>query len=211
MAMISLLGLQVQTPSTRVLQLDEHEILSMIASHDWGFRVSYVLSNAYQLHAAGQWTKAIHSQVIVRGNFDFIEEFLDMLVIPPSLFPDVHALFVQSGQSGASQRKNYKKFLSYLPDLDTRARLANEVADFHALPSRSVHKSVFLFAGGVLGYISRLLSEHRRIRIEALCEPRWSGRVCACSVLLLYDLTAKPARQAGRCSASAGQVSRNTR
>jgi hypothetical protein len=93
MAMISLLGLQVQIPATRVLQLDEQEVQGMLASMDWGFRVSYVLANAYQHHGAGLWTKALHSQVIVQGNFDFVEEFLDMLVMPPLLFEE-HPFFV---------------------------------------------------------------------------------------------------------------------
>jgi hypothetical protein len=169
MAMISLLGLQVQIPATRVLQLDEQEVQGMLASMDWGFRVSYVLANAYQLHGAGLWTKALHSQVIVQGNFDFMEEFLDMLVMPPLLFEDIHSLFIQTGQSSASQRKHYRKFLSYLPDLNMRARLANEVA--HAMQCRRMCRLhawlVVLVAGGrAFGHCSRLLSERNPIRLR---------------------------------------------
>ena len=73
----------------------------------------------------------------MNGNFDFLEEFLDVLLLSSNLYTEVHKLYLASDQS-PQLRRNYRKLLTYVSDLELRQRLASEVI-LHRASGTSTH------------------------------------------------------------------------
>eukprot|EP01117_Protostelium_nocturnum_P006154 TRINITY_DN2217_c0_g3_i1.p1 TRINITY_DN2217_c0_g3~~TRINITY_DN2217_c0_g3_i1.p1 ORF type:complete len:1358 (-),score=501.49 TRINITY_DN2217_c0_g3_i1:43-3693(-) len=123
LAAAELVGLQISSPDTRLLNLTESEVAQLLGFKS-SFKEALIIARAYQRMEPSDWTGIIWQQC-VQNNFDFLEEYLCTFAPSDELFQEVSKKYRADPQR-ASHTKIFKKFLKYVNDKVLRYHIAME-------------------------------------------------------------------------------------
>ncbi|XP_070541627.1 spatacsin-like [Ptychodera flava] len=122
---VRLLALQMHLLSTRtkVINLSQRDVNVFIAKHP-RFPEALMVSEAYGKHT--DWSTAIYNNVVVDGDFRYLEDFKAHLPLPSSLLSEVATRYKRDSSKSSATIANMKKLLSYFSDVELQYRLATE-------------------------------------------------------------------------------------
>ncbi|XP_043933635.1 spatacsin [Protopterus annectens] len=106
----------------RLINLQRHDLVNRIISLPRFYQVS-VVADAYDY--IPDWAEVLYQQVVIRGDFAYLDEFKQQRLLTPSLFEEISKKFKQSN-TDATSSQNLKKLLKYCEDVYIYYKLAYE-------------------------------------------------------------------------------------
>jgi uncharacterized protein YqeY len=125
LAEAALVKLQLQNLDTKLLNIDEEDVRKLLM-YMGTFSNCLVVAKAYKCDTLKYWIEPLYNQVIVLGNFEFLDDYL-------AYYPLTHELLVEmavkfKGDTQKMNRQNhFKRFLEYYDDRFERYEMAKEL------------------------------------------------------------------------------------
>ncbi|MGH0181887.1 UNVERIFIED_CONTAM: hypothetical protein FKN15_008095 [Acipenser sinensis] len=108
----------------RLINLPRQDLLEAMISLPF-FYQAFVVAEAYDF--IPDWAEVLYQQVIVRGDFTYLEEFKQQRLLQASLFEEISKKFKQHQQHpDTTASQNLKKLLKYCEDIYIYYKLAYE-------------------------------------------------------------------------------------
>ncbi|XP_041074494.1 spatacsin-like isoform X1 [Polyodon spathula] len=108
----------------RLINLPRQDLLEAMISLP-SFYQAFVVAEAYNF--IPDWAEVLYQQVIVRGDFTYLEEFKQQRLLQASLFEEISKKFKQHQQhTDTTASQNLKKLLKYCEDIYIYYKLAYE-------------------------------------------------------------------------------------
>ncbi|XP_015273982.1 PREDICTED: spatacsin [Gekko japonicus] len=107
--------------SARLISLRQQDLLECIVNLPRFYQAS-IVADAYDY--VPDWSEVLYQQVIVKGDFSYLEEYKQRGLLKASTFEDVARKLKQHPSSSAAPLKNLKRLLTYCEDIYVYYKLA---------------------------------------------------------------------------------------
>ncbi|XP_063106193.1 spatacsin isoform X2 [Cavia porcellus] len=108
--------------NTMVINLARHKLMDCITALPRFYQAS-IVAEAYDF--VPDWAEILYQQVILKGDFNYLEEFKQQRLLRPSVFEEISKKYKQH-QPTDMVTENLKKLLSYCEDIYLYYKLAYE-------------------------------------------------------------------------------------
>jgi spatacsin len=122
---LSLISLQLEIGNPSILKLEHQQVLQLMRERDFPFVLTLAVS--YDLDTEAHWADAIYAQSIAKKGEDFLAAYQYFRPITAELCKAVVNRF-KSGSQDPDQRDRMKQFLSSIPNLVERYRIAKSLS-----------------------------------------------------------------------------------
>ncbi|XP_060116339.1 spatacsin [Heteronotia binoei] len=109
------------SPSTKLINLRQQDLLECIVSLPRFYQAA-IVADAYDF--IPDWSEVLYQQVIVKGDFSYLEEYKQRGLLKASTFEDIAQKLKQHPSSTAAPLKNLKRLLTYCEDISVYYKLA---------------------------------------------------------------------------------------
>ncbi|KAF2072543.1 hypothetical protein CYY_006140 [Polysphondylium violaceum] len=124
-SMGSLMALQMRYPEPKIINLKQAEAKQAMLSRS-NFKESLIIANAYDINAYSEWINTLFNQVIINGNFNYMNEYISFFSYSNTVFIDLVKRYKTDPKGGKSQ--NIKLLLlNIISDKSIRYELAREL------------------------------------------------------------------------------------
>ncbi|GAB1286802.1 Spatacsin [Apodemus speciosus] len=108
--------------NTKLINLGHQKLMDCIMTLPRFYQAS-IVAEAYDF--VPDWAEVLYQQVILKGDFSYLEEFKQQKLLRPNIFEDISKKYKQH-QPTDRVTENLKKFLSYCEDIYLYYKLAYE-------------------------------------------------------------------------------------
>ncbi|XP_038076708.1 spatacsin-like [Patiria miniata] len=119
------LQLHLLPTKTQVMNLDSKALGTFMMKHQ-RFHEALIVSDAYGSHT--HWPDAIYHNVVIQGDFKYLEDYSKCIPLNDALFRDVANKYRQGGSRTYQPTSNMKKLLGYCDDVLTAYKIATELS-----------------------------------------------------------------------------------
>lgn len=126
MARLVHLQIQILPTGVTVVNLDEHSLKRFLANHG-NFFQSLLVADAYKKRDICVWVDAVYNQVVVKGNFNYLQDMRSALPITNNLYVDVAHKYKNETYRSSQAAANMKRLLGFVNDLRMRYKLATDL------------------------------------------------------------------------------------
>ncbi|KAL1786843.1 spatacsin isoform X1 [Sigmodon hispidus] len=108
--------------NTMLINLGHHKLMDCIMALPRFYQAA-IVAEAYDF--VPDWAQVLYQQVILKGDFSYLEEFKQQKLLKPNIFEDISKKYKQQ-QPTDRVTENLKKLLSYCEDIYLHYKLAYE-------------------------------------------------------------------------------------
>uniref|UniRef100_A0A8C5P045 SPG11, spatacsin vesicle trafficking associated n=1 Tax=Jaculus jaculus TaxID=51337 RepID=A0A8C5P045_JACJA len=108
--------------NTMLINLGHHKLTDCIMALPWFYQAS-IVAEAYDF--VPDWAEVLYQQVILKGDFNYLEEFKQQRLLTPNIFEEISKKY-KHHQPTEKVTENLKKLLSYCEDIYLYYKLAYE-------------------------------------------------------------------------------------
>nr|XP_054756524.1 spatacsin-like [Lytechinus pictus] len=109
---------------SRVINFEPAEVTKFVTQHP-KFHEVLIVQDAYQQQ--NEWSSALYNNVILQGNFKYLEDFQSCIQLTASHCTDVASRYRQLSSKSSLVVSHMQRFLGLCPDVLTAYRLANQL------------------------------------------------------------------------------------
>lgn len=120
-----LVHLQIQFLSSGVTVVNLNDVaLKKFLAHHTHFFQSLLVADAYKKRDISLWVDAIYNQVVMKGNFNYLQDMSSAMPLANSLFVDVVTKYKSENARTSQAAVNMKRLLGFVTDVRMRYKLA---------------------------------------------------------------------------------------
>ncbi|PFX34693.1 Spatacsin [Stylophora pistillata] len=123
-----LVHLQIQFLSSGVTVVNLSDVaLKKFLAHHTHFFQSLLVADAYKKRDLSLWVDALYNQVVMKGNFDYLQDMSSAMPLANHLFVDVATKYKNENSRTSQAAVNMKRLLGFVTDVRMRYKLATDL------------------------------------------------------------------------------------
>lgn len=123
-----LVHLQIQFLSSGVTVVNLSDVaLKKFLAHHTHFFQSLLVADAYKKRDLSLWVDALYNQVVMKGNFDYLQDMISAMPLANNLFVDVATKYKNENSRTSQAAVNMKRLLGFVTDVRMRYKLATDL------------------------------------------------------------------------------------